>query len=79
MAGRLDPRSLVRAQLLGAEGGHVSQGVGKVVLVAIGGEQSFLGGAGVSHCPGVHGGQCLLGQALTLNEGLRDLQIHLGR
>ena len=51
MASGLDPRVLVGSELLGAQGGDVPERVGEVVLIAIGGEQRLLVGAGVSHSP----------------------------
>ena len=75
MAGRLDPSLLVGSKLLGAQRGDVPQRVGEPLLVAVGREQSFLVGARISDCAGVHQGQGRLGQVLAFDQHARNFYV----
>ena len=75
----IDPRLLVGAKLLGAQGGDVPERVGQIVLVAIGGEDRLLAGLSiVAHEPRVVLDQRLGRQALALDQGLGDHEIDAG-
>ena len=79
MQGCFDPRLWVGAHFFGTNGHDVAERISQVVLIAIGREDRLFGRCGVvSDVTGVVRDQNLRRQALAVDQGLGDHQVHAG-